>query len=783
MADETTTAPPDLLATALDRFRASAAVYGEQLKREVENLRFQVPDLAWSAEANQSREAADVGGMAIPARPKIAIPKLDQPIQLILNQERAAKLGIEVHPLSPDAEDDTAEVLQGLIRRIEVDSRANVARTWAFDRAVKVGRGWYRITTEYADDEGGHPSDQRIVVKRVVNQANVFPDPYAQEPDWSDGDFLLYIEDMPLSKFKRKFPNAKVSQEGFDGWDALVTEHADWFVGTGNDRVIRVAEYCWKDYTTEKIEPKEGEEWAGREKPVWKVKWVLLSATELLCEPATLNGKYIPWVPVIGRELQPFDASKRWEGVIGPNKDAVRMHNYAASALVEQASLESKTSPIIDPEAISGYEGWWKQRNVRNFPYLPYRTGSPARPFRDPDYLQPDTSRMQANMMLVQQADSFLHSGTGAFEPTLGQDSKAKSGKQVLALQQQHDQATGNYLDSLAELSMTYEARVLLDLIPYVYDRPGRVVRILGLEDKPETVMLNQPFRRDPMTQQPQPLGPEQAPEQAIRDPKSDVFRYDLSKGRYAVTVDVNKAYDSKLQQGQQEIGELMGALPPPLMLAMLPIYLKYHDGPGMKEMGEVAKKVRDAQMPFLADEDASDPAAENAALKEQLAMAKQAATQMAQALETDMAKQEGQIKKAQIDGNNKLQLEAMRQAGENERSKEDNATKLAVKALELKVEQLMQQMAAQAGLQADAAKMDHASREAGQARDHERRMGAAQAADGQRQTREASDQERMMAAMGHRQALEQGAAASEQAMAQAEQQAELQPPAEGVSR
>jgi hypothetical protein len=75
----------------------------------------------------------------------------------------------------------------------------------------------------------------------------------------------------------------------------------------------------------------------------------------------------------VGRELIPFDKGKRMVGLIGPNKDAQRLFNYAASASVEMAALETKASHAVDPEAIEGYEGWWNQKNVRNFPYLPYR--------------------------------------------------------------------------------------------------------------------------------------------------------------------------------------------------------------------------------------------------------------------------------------------------------------------------------------------------------------------------------------------------------------------------
>jgi hypothetical protein len=55
----------------------------------------------------------------------------------------------------------------------------------------------------------------------------------------------------------------------------------------------------------------------------------------------------------------------------------------------------------------------------------------------------------------------------------------------------------------------------VLDLIPYIYDRPGRVARLLDAEDNPRTVMLNAPFTMNPQTQRPQraPMPPQGPPQ------------------------------------------------------------------------------------------------------------------------------------------------------------------------------------------------------------------------------------------------------------------------------
>ena len=160
---------PTDMEQALDRFRLGVSADGDQRMREEDALRFQVPEMAWPKDVKEQRKPQIVGGVAIPQRPMLSIPTLDQPIQMTLNAEKAAHLGIKIHPISEEADDETAEIIQGLYRRIEVESRAGLARSWAFERAVKAGRGFYRVLAE-PDPDGGSPFDQKIMIKRILRR-------------------------------------------------------------------------------------------------------------------------------------------------------------------------------------------------------------------------------------------------------------------------------------------------------------------------------------------------------------------------------------------------------------------------------------------------------------------------------------------------------------------------------------------------------------------------------------------------------------------------------------
>ena len=696
---------------ALHRFRVGTDADDAQRRREVSALRFQVPALAWPDDVKEQRKPQIVGGVALPQRPMLSIPSLDQPIQLTLNAERAAKLGIHIHPISEEADDETADVIQGLYRRIEVDSRASLARTWAYERAVKCGRGYYRVLTE-PDPDAGSPFDQKISIKRILQQASVVLDPFAQEADGSDGEWAFLVQDMPWDTYIRRYPKSQMAAFDADEFSLVGVQTPEWVTGEADSagRVVRVAEYYRLEYVTRRrvlLDDgsdafddevpegriiREGDGSRSVEEQVPTLWWSTINAVEELAPAQTLDGRYIPIIPVIGRELIPFEAQRRWVGIIEPNIDAARLLNYSASSAVELASLESKAPYLMVEGQEEGHEQEFQLANVRNFPYLRYKNvslnGTPAPP---PQRTQVDTSRLGPSMVLLQQAREFIHQGTGAFESALGQQSQtARSGRSVLALQQQYEQGSSHFLDNLAEISLTYEAKVVLDLIPTIYDRPGRVARILDQEDETQTVLLNAPFMRDPRTQRPRqvpapgmgaglppglppgagplvgppvpspqgmpspprlggppmgpppmgppPMGPppmggaqmgppQMGPPQAGGPLSQETWNYDLRKGRYGVVVTIGRSFKSRALEGADEMAQLFQANPS-LFPILGDLYLKFRDFPGHNE---AAARVKKLLPPPLQEQDGQPDAQQ---LQQQLQQQGEMLQQLTQALD-----------------------------------------------------------------------------------------------------------------------------------------------------
>lgn len=654
----TGTAHEQLLEKAKKRIKASRDAFSSQRTREESDLQFQVPEMQWTPDAIAARKGGNVNGVVTPPRPILSISKVDQPIQLVQNQARQAKLGVNIHPVSEKASKETAETLQGLYRRIERDSQADQARLWAFDRASKAGMGAYVVRTKWDEDSSKDPNDpsawdQEITIDRLLNQNLVFFDPAAQKPDFSDGEFSGVGAWMTHEAFKREFPKAEYSSATAKEFSDLADGDGDWFQGEGDERKCLVVEYWYKEHNLEtlEIEDQYGKK-RTRDRDKVTVKYCKLTATEVL-EEAEWNGKLLPVIPVIGRELQPFGNERRWVGMIGPAKDGQRLYNFSASTFVESMASEPKAPWMVAEGQEEGHENEFLLANIRNLPYIRYKpTSLNGQPVQPPQRTQIDTSKMQLAVLGMQEGDQMVQASTSIYDPSLGRENpRDKSGKAIMALQSQSDAGTSHFLASMADVSLAYEARVILDLIPAIYDRPGRVARILTGEDKDQVVMLNAPYVQ----------GEDGFP-QRVEDGTQNAKLYDLSQaGGYSVSTTIGKSFQTKMQQAAEQIGGLLTEAP-----ALLPvigdIWVGNLDIPDAAEMKKRMAKWRESVMPGLGDSEEGQPPTIDqlqAQLQAMQAQGQQMQQQLQMAMkeiETEQAKQKSQILQAQLDAQTTIQ-------------------------------------------------------------------------------------------------------------------------------
>lgn len=652
--------PEKLLEKARKCFKLVTDAESKQREREREDLEFQIPENQWSEAAKRERSGGVQGGVLTPPRPMLSISLLRQPMQLVFNQFTRARLGVNLHPVSEDANDELAEIKQGLYRRIERDGGATQARGWGFMRSLACGRGWYRVVTRYdedADPSGPGAWDQEIAFERILHQESVYMDPAATKADFSDAKWALETVWMPEEDFKREFPDAQASQfESTMEWAALEREMPEWVrhATEGEERAILVARYWYKEIDREVLIGPKG---MKRVREKVRLYCARVAGNEVLEEPYEWNGPDIPLIPLIGEELIPVNGDRRWQGMIRPARDAQMAYNYAISAAVEDIGRLSK-SPYIG--AVGTFEtdrAKWDSLNVRNYPYVEYDpldvSGKPVPP---PQPFPIDGTKLQLSLAMADQSRDMVQAATAVHEPSLGEmpsKREAQSGRAILALQQQAEAGTSQFTQNLVDVTLQYEARVVLGLMPAIYDRPGRVTSLVTGEDETQTVMLGAPFVTE--NGRPAPARP--------GDPNAKA--YDLSKGKFGVSIDIGKSPQTRLQAGQQFMTEVVAAAPE-LMTVIGDLLFQFRDEPGAKEISERLKKMIQAQHPDFFDEQqtgAEAAAAENQALKAQLQQISGQAQQMSQYIQTEQAKHQAQVATAQLKAQADVEIAKMNNA------------------------------------------------------------------------------------------------------------------------
>jgi hypothetical protein len=543
----------DILATM--RKRLKWAQDAEQVNRAAasEDIKFE------NGEHWTDAERAERAG-----RPCLTINKTASTVKQIIGDMRQNKLQIKVRPVDSVADPKTAEVLTGLIKNIENTSNAEDAYDYAAECAIRGGFGYFRILTDYSRDDA---FDQDILIKRIVNPFSVHFGP-SVEADYTDAKWCIITERMSKEEFEAAYPK----KQAVSTLDIDETEVSDWF----DDEGVTVAEYFVVEQENKRLllladgrtvdAAELGdmlfalESMGGiiRERIIAcdKIKWWKATGSEIL-EERNWAGKYIPIVPVLGEEVW-IDGKRILRSAIRWAKDPNKLYNWARSNAVETLALSPKQPFLATPEQIEGHEAQWAEAHRKPQPYLLYnQTGSGA-PQRQPLSL-PDSGALQEAM----QAADDIKSTTGYFDASLGAQGNEASGRAILARQRQSNTSTFIFTDNLKR-SMRHAARILVDLIPRIYDTE-RVVRLLNPDGSEGWAAVNQ---RDEMTGQ------------VIND---------LSVGKYDVVVDVGPAYSTKRLEAADGMVQALQMAPMAAQI-ILPRLARNMDWPESEEIAEELK-------------------------------------------------------------------------------------------------------------------------------------------------------------------------------------------------
>jgi hypothetical protein len=263
------------------------------------------------------------------------------------------------------------------------------------------------------------------------------------------------------------------------------------------------------------------------------------------------------------------------------------------TAAVEFVAKQPSAPFVGTVDQFAGYEDIWREAGSGAHSFLTYKIDpkAPGPPTRS----MPPSGATGLDQQAVIAAND-IEAVIGIYKESLGAQSNANSGRAILARQREGDTGTFFFVDNL-RTALTFGSKVLLDLIPKIYDTP-RVVRTLSEDGSHNMVQINQA----------PPPGME------MEDLPIEVRHAlnDLSIGEYDVIVSTGPGYASKRQESSEAMTTFMQAFP-----AAAPVIgdlvAKAQDWPGSEEISERLKAVN----PLFRPQPQPDPKVQAGALKD----------------------------------------------------------------------------------------------------------------------------------------------------------------------
>lgn len=558
-----------------------------------ESIKFGRLGEQWPEKMRKEREDA--------GRPILTENRLPTFSRQVVNDARQNKPGIKVHPVDSGADVKTADVMNGLIRNIEVTSNADVAYDTAVESAVDGGFGYIRLNIDWSHDDS---FDKDIKIIAVPNQFSVYGDATSRCADSSDWNDAWLIEQKDFDTFKTRWPNAEMVDWDSDAWK----ECPDWIT----EDSVMVAEWWHREEVEREIAKlSSGEvvpaEWlegteltagllpenagtpmtnlaalqitgvtvtARRTAKSYKVMQYLMTGCEIL-ETNEWAGQFIPIVPVYGEVIH-LEGKRYLRSLYHNAMDPQAMLNFWITAATEQVALQPK-APYIGAEGAFDNDPRWDTANTENHPYMEYKTVAGA----SPPQRQAPPQMPAAMMQMVMAAADSIKSTLGMFNASLGQASNEVSGIAIHERKQEGDTSTFHFIDNLSR-AIRHVGRILIDLIPHVYTGE-RMIRIIGPDGKAQNVQLGtkppanssvpqpgaQPMPNQPGQPMPQPqpgAAPQQQGEQILGPDGQPIIPpeiFDLSVGKYDLVVEAGPSFTTRRAEAASSMLELIRAFPP----------------------------------------------------------------------------------------------------------------------------------------------------------------------------------------------------------------------------
>ncbi|ABD27438.1 hypothetical protein Saro_3003 [Novosphingobium aromaticivorans DSM 12444] len=633
-------------ARALARFDAIASATQECRAKSLEARRFiTIPGAQWEGEWGEQFDNSI----------KLEVDKVGRGVAKIETDYRENRIIPDFRPDGPNADQDTADMLDGLHRADSYRFKSQQARDNAFFEAVAGGFGAYRLTNEWEDESDKDNDHQRVNPASIIVDADqsVFFDLQARMYDKSDARFALVRTKLTREAFEDEYDGC------YSEWpEAPRWKFTDWFAPD----TVAIAEYYEREEVsdtlhilTNKLSGEELRLWASdMEKGVlaqykadgWAVKSqkrkrcrvhkYVLSGAEVLEDCGYIAGTELPIVPVYGKRYF-VDGIERWNGYVQPKMDSQRLYNSNVSKLAETNALSPREVPIFDPTQIDAVqEGQWARANIDRLPYLT------AHALRNPDgsvamagpigKVEPPTlAPVTATLLQIANQDLQEELNDGADEV------KANTSAEAMDIAAARvDAKSGIYLDNMRQ-SVQREGEIYISMASEVYSEEGREVRTMTEDGDDGTAILKQ-MKTDPKTGENATIN-------------------DLEHGRYKVIASVTEATATrrdKTVKAMLRVAEVATAAQDMEMAqAAIVTAVMNTDGEGTDGFMQWMRKVKALPMGLVEPNDEEKAEMEQAAQNVQPDPMANLANAQARQFEADAAKKAAEV--AETEANTRL--------------------------------------------------------------------------------------------------------------------------------
>ncbi len=229
-------------------------------------------------------------------------------------------------------------------------------------------------------------------------------------------------------------------------------------------------------------------------------------------------------------------------GMVEAMMDPARMVNYGEVAKIKRLGLAPKAPWVAAEGQLDGHPEWddANQAAYSTLIYKPVMLETGAGPILLPPPVRQPPAQIEAGFAeFVQGMRTNLLAVAGVpNEPDADKQGVVVSGQALKRRQFLSDQSHFQYYDNLT-LAIAQLWRVLTEWVPATYWEPGRIQRVIGEDSTPEMVTLNESVPDD-------------------ENPALTKVKNDISVGRYDVVMDTGAGYETKREEGAENLLELL---------------------------------------------------------------------------------------------------------------------------------------------------------------------------------------------------------------------------------